>query len=158
MNHLKQFQKNKNLKNMKIKLRKVIEKDWDYVLGLRNKFYVNSFYIQTKPISKDEHYEYMNKQKSNSDFHQWIATDGKDDVGYIRILDQDINIMVEKIFQTKGIGTIMLKLVEENAKKIGIKKLRAVVMTGNESSKKIFIKNNYKLRYESFEKELVDNG
>ena len=51
----------------------------------------------------------------------------------------------------------MLKLVEENAKKIGIKKLKAVVMTGNESSKKIFIKNNYKLRYESFEKELVDN-
>ena len=99
----------------------------------------------------------MNKQKYNPNFHQWIATDGKDDVGYIRILDQDIKIMVEKIFQTKGIGTIMLKLVEENAKKIGIKKLKAVVMAGNESSKKIFIKNNYKLRYESFEKELVDN-
>ena len=128
---------------MKIKLREVIEKDWDYVLGLRNQFYVNSFYVQTKPISKDEHYEYMNKQKSNPNFHQWIATDGKGDIGYIRILDQDINIMVEKIFQTKGIGTIMLKLVEEN--------------NSIESSKKIFIKNNYKLRYESFEKELVDN-
>ena len=99
----------------------------------------------------------MKKQKSNPNFHQWIATIEKNDVGYIRILDLDINIMVDKRFQTKGIGTIMLKLVEENAKKIGIKKLKAVVMTGNESSKKIFIKNNYKLRYESFEKELVDN-
>jgi len=142
---------------MKIKLREVIEKDWDYVLGLRNQFYANSFYVQTKPISKDEHYEYMNKQKSNPNFHQWIATDGKYDVGYIRILDQDINIMVEKRFQKKGIGTIMLKLVEKNAIKIGIKKLKAVVMTGNKSSKKIFIKNNYKLRYQSFEKELFCN-
>ena len=140
---------------MKIKLREVIEKDWDYVLGLRNQFYVNSFYVQTKPISNDEHHEYMNKQKSNPNFHQWIATDGKNDVGYIRILDQDINIMVEKRFQTKGIGTIMLKLVEKNAIKIGIKKLKAVVMAGNESSKKIFVKNNYKLRYQSFEKELL---
>ena len=142
---------------MKIKLREVIEKDWDYVLGLRNQFYANSFYVQTKPISKDEHYEYMNKQKSNPNFHQWIATDGKYDVGYIRIFDKDINIMVEKRFQKKGIGTIMLKLVEKNAIKIGIKKLKAVVMTGNKSSKKIFIKNNYKLRYQSFEKELFCN-
>ena len=146
-----------NLKNMKINLRDVTEKDWDYILNLRNQFYVNFFHEQKKPIEKDEHYEYMNKQKSNSNFYQWIATNGEDDVGYIRILDQDINIMVEKRFQTKGIGTIMLKLVEKNAIKIGIKKLKAVVMAGNESSKKIFIKNNYKLRYQSFEKELFCN-
>ena len=55
----------------------------------------------------------MNKQESNPNFHQWIAFYGKDDVGYIRILDQDINIMVEKKFQSRGIGTIMLNLVEK---------------------------------------------
>ena len=97
----------------------------------------------------------MNKQITNSNFHQWIATDGKKDVGYIRILDQDINIMVEKKFQTKGIGTIILKLVEKNAVKVGIKKLKAIVLAGNESSRKIFIKNNYKLKMHSFEKDLL---
>ena len=143
-----------NLKNMKINLRDVTENDWDYILNLRNQFYVNFFHEQKKPIEKDEHYEYMNKQKSNSNFYQWIATNGEDDVGYIRILDQDINIMVEKKFQTKGIGTVMLNLLEKKALGLGIKKLNAKVLIGNESSKKIFVKNNFKLKMYSFEKEI----
>ena len=141
---------------MKIMLREVTEKDWDYILNLRNQFYASSFYKQRKPLESNEHYEYMKKQKSNPNFHQWIATIEKNDVGYIRILDLDINIMVEKRFQTKGIGTAMLKLVEQNALKIGIKKLKAIVLADNESSKKLFIKNNYKLKLFSFEKELVE--
>ena len=144
-----------NLKNMKINLRDVTENDWDYILNLRNQFYVNFFHEQKKPIEKDEHYEYMNKQKSNSNFYQWIATNGEDDVGYIRILDQDINIMVEKKFQTKGIGTVMLNLVEKEARGLGIKKLKAKVLIGNDSSKKIFEKNNYKLKIYLFEKEIL---
>ena len=140
---------------MKINLRDVTEKDWDYILNLRNQFYVNFFHEQKKPIEKDEHYEYMNKQKSNSNFYQWIATNGEDDVGYIRILDQDINIMVEKKFQTKGIGTVMLNLVEKEARGLGIKKLKAKVLIGNDSSKKIFEKNNYKLKIYLFEKEIL---
>jgi len=96
----------------------------------------------------------MNKQETNPNFHQWIAFDGKNDVGYIRILDQDINIMVEKEFQSKGIGTAMLNLVEKKAFSLGIKKLKAIVIAGNESSKKIFIKNNFKLIIHSFEKDI----
>ena len=98
---------------MKIELREVEKKDWNFVLKLRNEFYEYSFYEQNEPILKDDHYKYMNKQESNPNFHQWIAFYGKDDVGYIRILDQDINIMVEKKFQSRGIGTIMLNLVEK---------------------------------------------
>ena len=139
---------------MQINLRKVTQKDWDFILNLRNQFYVNSFYEQKKPIQKEEHYEYMKKQNSNPNFHQWIATDGNKDFGYIRILDEDINIMVEKKFQGKGIGTIMLNLVENEALRLGIKKLKARVLVGNENSKKIFIKNNYKLKMYLLEKEL----
>ena len=139
---------------MKIKLREVEKKDWNFVLKLRNEFYEYSFYEQNEPILKDDHYKYMNKQETNPNFHQWIAFDGKNDVGYIRILDQDINIMVEKEFQSKGIGTIMLNLVEKKALSLGIKKLKAIVIAGNESSKKIFIKNNFKLILRSFEKEI----
>ena len=139
---------------MKIELREVEKKDWNFVLKLRNEFYEYSFYEQNEPILKDDHYKYMNKQETNPNFHQWVAFDGKNDVGYIRILDQDINIMVEKEFQSKGIGTIMLNLVEKIALSLGIKKLKAIVIAGNESSKKIFIKNNFKLILRSFEKEI----
>ena len=139
---------------MKIELREVEKKDWNFVLKLRNEFYEYSFYEQNEPILKDDHYKYMNKQETNPNFHQWIAFDGKNDVGYIRILDQDINIMVEKEFQSKGIGTIMLNLVEKKALSLGIKKLKAIVIAGNESSTKIFLKNNFKLILRSFEKEI----
>ena len=63
--------------------------------------------------------------------------------------------MVEKKFQTKGIGTIMLNLVEKEARGLGIKKLKAKVLIGNDSSKKIFEKNNYKLKMYLFEKEIL---
>ena len=139
---------------MQINLRKVTQKDWDFILNLRNQFYVDSFYEQKKPIQKEEHYEYMKKQNSNPNFHQWIATDGNEDFGYIRILDKNLNVMVEKKFQGKGIGTIMVNLVENKALSLGIKKLKAEVIVGNESSKKMLIKNNYKLKMHLFEKEL----
>ena len=75
----------------------------------------------------------MNKQESNPNFHQWIAFYGKDDVGYIRILDQDINIMVEKKFQSRGIGTIMLNLVE--------KKVLITSVAGQDYDKSYFFKH-----------------
>ena len=139
---------------MQINLRKVTQKDWDFILNLRNQFYVDSFYEQKKPIQKEEHYEYMKKQNSNPNFHQWIATDGNEDFGYIRILDKNLNVMVEKEFQGKGIGKIMVNIVEKKALSLGIKKLKAEVIVGNESSKKMLIKNNYKLKMHLFEKEL----
>jgi hypothetical protein len=38
----------------------------------------------------------MNKQKLNSKFHQWLAIYDIEDVGYVRILDDDVNIIVKK--------------------------------------------------------------
>ena len=37
-----------------------------------------------------------------------------------------------------------------------VKKLKAIVLVDNESAKKLFVKNNYKLKLYSFEKELVE--
>jgi len=138
---------------MKTTLRDVSKFDWDYILNLRNENF-NLFYEQKKLIQQQEHYDYMKKQFSNPDFHHWIATDGENDLGYIRILNQDISILVEKKFQTKGIGTIMLKLVEEKAKNLDIKKLKAIILPENEISKKFFLKNDYSLKINIFEKKL----
>lgn len=126
----------------KITLRNVEKKDWDFILQLRNSLY-KFFYIQKKPLEKSEHYEYMEKQKSNPKFHQWIITLDENDVGYVRILDLDVGIMIHEEFQKKGIATIALSLVEKKAVELGLSKLIARIDKDNLSSKKIFEKNGY---------------
>ena len=119
---------------MEIKLREVREEDWDYILELRNHFFKDDFVEQQNVLTKKEHYDYMEKQKFNTDFHQWISSDGEKNVGYIRLLEDDVSIMVDQKFQNEGIGTIMLRLMEKEAKKIGIKKIKALVRKNNFSS------------------------
>ena len=97
----------------------------------------------------------MKKQESNTNFHQWISTDGREDIGYIRLLKDDVSIMVDQKFQNKGIGTMMLRLLEDKAKIIGIKKIKAVVRKNNFSSEKIFEKNNYQIKTLIFEKDIT---
>ena len=139
---------------MEIKLREVCKEDWDYILQLRNSFFKDDFLEQQKVLTKKEHYEYMEKQKANTNFYQWVSFDGEKNVGYIRLLEDDVSIIVDQKFQNKGIGTIMLALMEKEAKKIGLKKIKALVRKNNFSSEKIFLKNNYKLKILMFEKEI----
>ncbi|WKT58875.1 GNAT family N-acetyltransferase [Candidatus Nitrosotenuis chungbukensis] len=139
---------------MNIHLRSCTRDDWDIILDLRNQFYLGSFILQDRPLTKKEHYEYMEKQLTNPHFHQWMAIMDNNVVGYIRILDLEINILVVKEYQNKGVGTKMLQLLENEAKKLNIKKLRGSVRADNLNSKQLFEKNNYKLKMYWFEKEL----
>ena len=139
---------------MEIKLKEVCKEDWDYILQLRNSFFKDDFLEQQKVLTKKEHYEYMEKQKSNANFYQWISSDEEKNVGYIRLLEDDVSVIVDQKFQNKGIGTIMLALMEKEAKKIGLKKIKALVRKNNFSSEKIFLKNNYQLKILTFEKEI----
>ena len=139
---------------MEIKLKEVCKEDWDYILQLRNSFFKDDFLEQQKVLTKKEHYEYMEKQKSNTNFYQWVSFDGEKNVGYIRLLEDDVSVIVDQKFQNKGIGTIMLALMEKEAKKIGLKKIKALVRKNNFSSEKIFLKNNYQLKILTFEKEI----
>ena len=96
----------------------------------------------------------MTKQNSNPNFHHWIIYLDKKVVGYVRILDYDIGIIVDQKFGNKGIATKGLQLVEIEAKKLGIKKLVAMIDIENKSSIKIFEKNNYKFKMYLYEKIL----
>lgn len=122
-------------------------------MKLRNESYEN-FYLQEKPLTKKEHYAYLKKQKTNSKFFNWIILKNEKEVGYVRLLNNDVSIIVDKKFQDKNIGTNTLKLLEEEAKKIGLKKLIALILTKNKTSKKIFEKNQYKLKQWWMEKEI----
>jgi RimJ/RimL family protein N-acetyltransferase len=137
-----------------IKLRKVSKNDWRYILELRNNKKFRSFFYNQHIISEQEHLNYLKKQKLNSKFFNWIICYGVQNAGYIRILDNDISIIIDPKFQKIGIGTKALKLLEIEAKKKGIKKLIGRVMIHNLNSKKIFLKNNYKLKMYWYEKEL----
>ena len=139
---------------MNIKLRIVIEEDLDYILNLRNDPEFRQFFYEQHEITKPEHYAYHDKQNSNPNFHNWIIYSDNQNVGYVRILDGDISIIIDKKFHNTGIGTKTLQLLEIEAKKLGIKKLIARVIISNEQSKKIFEKNNYKLKIYWLEKEL----
>jgi len=127
--------------------------DWDYILTLRNQSYDN-FYLQDKPLTKKEHYAYLKKQKTNPKFFNWIISKNEKDVGYVRLLDEDVSIMIEKKYQGQGIGTLALQILEKEARNLGVKRLVGRVMVDNERSKQIFLNNDYKLKMYWFEKNI----
>jgi len=124
-------------------IREVHQKDWDYILNLRNNEKIRKFMNNNRIISKDEHYQYLQNQSSNQKFLNRIICYNSEDVGYIRILDGDISIFVNPIFHGKGIATKALALIESDAKKFGFQKLIGKVLTENLQSKQIFLNNGY---------------
>jgi len=105
-------------------------------------------------LTKKEHYAYLKKQKTNPKFFNWIISKNKKNVGYVRLLNNDVSIIIDKKYQDMHIGTNALKLLEEEAKNLGLNKLVAMILINNKQSKKIFLKNNYKLKQWWFEKDI----
>jgi len=139
---------------MNIRLRTVNEKDWDFILLLRNTEEFSSFFNEQHIISKKEHHDYLTKQKSNPNFFNWIICFNSENVGYIRILDNDVSIILDEKYHGQGIGTSAIKLLENEAKLLGIKKLIGKMMIDNKKSEKIFLNNNFKLKMYWYEKNL----
>lgn len=139
---------------MSISLRKVGDSDWDFILSLRNNESFRDNFLDQHTISKQEHYDYLNKQKSNQNFFNWIILYDNQDVGYVRILDNDISIIIDEKFHGKGIGTYAIKLLEKEAKLLGIKRLVGKMMFENKGSEHIFRNNDFELKMLWFEKDL----
>ena len=112
---------------MKVSLRRILKKDWNYILNLRNNDKFRENFYQQHKISKTEHFEYLNKQKSNPNFFNWIICYGKNDVGYIRILDNDVSIIIDEKFHNRDIGSKSLKLLETEAKISSFSDLGSVI-------------------------------
>lgn len=139
---------------MKIILKSVDKSDWNFIYELRtNPSHKNKFYSQNS-FNLEEHYSYLSKQEQNSKFFHWIIVSENQNVGYIRILDNDISIMISEQYQNKGMGSQALGLVEKEAKTLGMSKLIGRVLIDNESSKKIFEKNGYKTIMYWLEKDI----
>ena len=143
---------------MKISLRTVNRDDWDYILSLRNEDEFRPNFYEQHVISKKEHYDYLEKQLENPLFFNWIICNDSQDVGYVRILDSDVSIIIDKKSQAMSIGTTAIRLLESKAKSLGIKKLVGRMMVENTKSEKIFRKNNFKLKMYWYEKNLDQNN
>ena len=139
---------------LNIELIQVKPDNWDIILDLRNTFY-KMFYKQSKPISKNEHYEYLKSHDDDANFHHWMIKNDEQIVGYIRILQEDVGIMIKEEYQGKGIASRALELVIKEAKTLGISKLIALVKSENIQSRKIFEKNNFEMKMYWYEKEII---
>jgi RimJ/RimL family protein N-acetyltransferase len=139
---------------LNIELIQVKPNDWDIILNLRNTFY-KMFYKQSKPISKNEHYEYLKSHNDDANFYHRMIKNNEQIVGYVRILQEDVGIRIKEEYQGKGIASRVLELVIKEAKTLGISKLIALVKPENIQSKRIFEKNNFEMKMYWYEKEII---
>ena len=68
--------------------------------------------------------------------------------------NNDVSIMVESSHHGKGVGTNAIKLVEIEAKKLGVSYLVGKMMIFNKKSEKIFVNNGFELKMYWYEKQL----
>jgi len=62
--------------------------------------------------------------------------------------------MIEKKYKNLGLGTEVIELLGEEAKKLGYTKIVALVDVDNIPSQRIFLKNNYKRKMLWLEKSV----
>ena len=131
--------------------RNVKKDDWNFILELRNNFF-DKFHKQNSPIKLKEHEKYMKTQIKNKKFRQWIIIDHESDIGYIRILEDDVSILLKQEFQGRGFGSKALRKLEKQSNVP--KKLIGEIKADNISSIKTFEKAGYKLKTLVFEKNI----
>ncbi|MDF0681300.1 MAG: GNAT family N-acetyltransferase, partial [Candidatus Nitrosocosmicus sp.] len=129
---------------MKTSVRKVRSDDWDMILNMRNEREIREVSHNNEIITKDKHYKYMKKLEQMEHVYQWMITFEDRVVGYVKIIDGEISYMIKKGYRGKGIGNESFKLVEEEIKKIGIKKITASIKVNNEASLKWIQRAGYK--------------
>ena len=117
-----------------IKIRKVIEADWDFILKIRNQPSSRIAFHDTSVASIDIHREYMIKLRDDPNSFQWIILCDKKPVGYIKIVNSELGSVLLDGYKGKGIGTKAYELVFLEAKELGLKKLIATVKVDRPTS------------------------
>ncbi len=80
----------------------------------------------------------------------YVLTIGNNKIGWFSIkrLDNlkegEFGMMIDKPYRNKGYGRQMMKLIEEESKKLGIKKMKLQVFENNKPAIKVYGKSGYK--------------
>jgi len=114
------------------------EKYWEFIRNLRNDSRVKRGFIEQKHIQKPEHYFFMDLYGDNF----YICLDGKNPVGYIGVINEDIRVATHPDHQGKGIAKFMVnELMKNNPAAI------AKVKIENEASLRLFESCGFKKKY-----------
>ena len=119
---------------MSIEIREVIEKDWDFILKIRNQSSSRIAFHDTTIASLDTHRNYMRKLRDDYNSFQWIIMYDKKTVGYIKIINSELGSFLLDGYKDKGIGTKAYELIFLKVKKLGINKLTATVKVNRPTS------------------------
>ena len=128
---------------MKIGIRKVSKKDWEFILHLRNQEEVRLASHDTSIIDDETHHKYMQKMTANEKIFHWIITYNKKDVGYIRLGNLEFGSMLLNDYRGRGIGKLAYALVFKEAKKLGLTKITAQVKINRETSLEFEMKTGW---------------
>lgn len=146
--------------NSSFYLREVQEKDKQLLLEWANDKDVRNNAFNTSMISPEDHEKWFCKALKNPSIVIYILMSNDTPIGQCRLTvengEADIDYSIDGKMRGKGIGSILLKLVEQEVKSSHkeIRKLVGRVKTSNEASKKCFKSNNYYDSYCVFEKEI----
>ena len=128
---------------MKIRIRKVSKKDWEFILHLRNQEEVRLASHDTSIIDDETHLKYMQEMTVDKKKIHWIITYNKKDVGYIKIGDLEFGSMLLNDYRGRGIGKLAYALVFKEAKKLGLTKITAQVKINRETSLEFEMKTGW---------------
>lgn len=139
-----------------IYFRPITEEDTDLVLSWRNGEKVVNNFIYRKPISREEHLNWLHQKVEAGKVYQFIICDIKNDqpLGSIYLQDFDENALSveEGIFLGateafgRGIGVEATKmLIQYTFRTLGFKKMTARVLGYNNASRKMFEKCGFKV-------------
>lgn len=124
-------------------LRPVLHKDWKFILNVRNEEQVRLACHDTSVIDFETHKRYMKTLENDPGSYQWIITWNNKDVGHTKIIGEEFGYMIKDEFRGIGIGTAFHMLVFEEAKKLGINRLKDTIKVSNEPSLRLALKTGF---------------
>jgi RimJ/RimL family protein N-acetyltransferase len=129
--------------SVKISLRPVRREDWEFILKVRNQEEVRFACHDTSIIDFETHKQYMDRLEKDPSVYQWIITCDNHDVGHTKIIGQEFGYMIKDGFRGRGIGSRFHELVFEEARRLGIHKLKDTIRIENKASLKLALKTGF---------------
>ena len=130
----------------KITLRKVEEKDWDFLVQIRNEPVVRNACKNTSYFTKDEYKKYINEQlKQNSFNRHWIILYDGEIAGHTKVINQQFGYIIDKKFRNKGLAKEIMDRVFEKVKAMGISKVYDIIKVNQPIPLWLAIKNGFKM-------------
>jgi len=129
-----------------VKLREIKEADWDFLVKIRNEPEVREASINTSYFTKEEYIKYITNQlKQSENNRHWILMFENEMIGHTKIINQQFGYIIKKEYRNRGLAKEVMRLVFEESKKLGIKKIYYITKVTQPISLWVSIKNGFQM-------------